>query len=139
MSNEAGLQADNVTPPTASSTPGVGVSCFSCSTTADTVDLYAADDRPYTGYFERYLSITADGGDIYVLFDDDSTNGIDQTVAHATSPVSATAETVPWLIKDGSIQSFRLDLDTHRYMHKKAVSGTPKLRIYPSSPKRYSK
>lgn len=139
MSNsEAAVQAENITPPTASATPGVGVSCFSCSTSADTVDLYQADDKPYLGYFDRYISLMADGGDIYILFDDDSTNGIDQTVAHATSPASATAETVPFLLKDGVEKPYRLTLGMHRYLHKKASSGTPKLRITPSSPPRYS-
>lgn len=135
----AGQQAENITPPTAGTTPGEGVTAISTTTAASTVDLYAAADRPYEGYFDRYISVMACSSDCYVLFDDDSTNGIDETVAHATLVTSGTAETVPWLLKDGVPQMFRLTKGSHRYMHLKAASGTPIIRIYPSSHKMYNK
>jgi len=132
-------QAENITPPTASATPGEGVTAISTSTTASTVDLYAADDRPYTGYFDRYVTFMSCGADCYILFDNDSTNGINESTTHASNLTTATTEAIPWLLKDGVPQSFRLNKDDHRYIHLKAASGTPTVRFYPSSHKLYNK
>lgn len=135
----AGQQAENITPPTASTTPGEGVTAISTTTTASTVDLYIGEDNPYKGYFDRYVTFMSCGADCYILFDNDSTNGISEATAHASSLTSATTEAVPWLLKDGVPQCFRLERGSHRYVHLKAASGTPIVRFYPSSHKTYSK
>ena len=133
--SESTRQAWNVQPPTGSATPGEGVTCLSTSTTASTVDLFNSSGLPNKGYFNRYLTITAEGADIYFLFDMSSSTTIDPTVSHGTSVSSATTTVVPALLKDGVSVSVRLDPNTHRYLHLKASSGTPLVRIYPSSEK----
>lgn len=131
--SESTRQAWNVLPPTGSATPGQGVTCLATSTTASTVDLFDANGAPYKGFFNRYLTITAEGADVYVLFDNAAGTVISQSVSHATSLTSATTTAVPAILKDGVSISVRLDPNTHRYLHLKAASGTPVVRIYPSS------
>lgn len=131
--SESTRQAWNVLPPTGSATPGQGVTCLSTTTTASTVDLFDANGLPYKGFFNRYLTITAEGADVYVLFSANSGTSINPTVSHASSLTTATSAVVPALLKDGVSVSVRLDPSSHRYLHLKASSGTPVVRIYPSS------
>lgn len=131
--SESTRQAWNVLPPTGSATPGQGVTCLSTTTTASTVDLFDANGVPYKGFFNRYVTITADGADVYFLFSNASGTTISQTVSHGSSLTSATTTAVPAILKDGVSVSVRLDPNTHRYLHLKASSGTPVVRIYPSS------
>lgn len=127
MFSQAGLQDVNVTPPTAGTTPGLHITSLATSTVSATYDL-----STFTDMFFRYLDITADGGKIYISFDNDSTGEIDQTVAGETI-AAGTTEAVPWPIRDGEVRSYRLHNVTHRYLHVKADTGTPYLRICGSS------
>jgi hypothetical protein len=136
--SEATRQAMNVTPATASATVGTGTSCFTTSTTASVIDLYAAADRPYENLYDCYLKIVADGANVYYAFSSASTPGIDETVGHATSPTSATTTAVPDLLVDGQPEWVRLTKGDHRYLHLKAASGTPKVRIRRSSQPKYN-
>jgi hypothetical protein len=130
--SDINAQADNVTPPISSATPGVGVTCFTASTTASSIDLYDANGNPYAGLYNRYLYIVSISADCYFLFSE-STVTIDESVGHASSITSATTTAVPWLLKDGVAQPIRLTGTSLRYLNLKAASGTPKVRLYPSS------
>lgn len=134
MSNYEQNQAAVVTPPTAGATPGAGITCIATDTTSRTYDLQA-----YTALFGRFVDFKADGGKVYFLLDNDSTGGLDQTVAGVagvtTAVADGTTEAVPWPLADGETLSCMLSPTAHRYLHVKASSGTPQLRIRPSSPK----
>lgn len=130
--SESTRQAWNVIPPVASATPGEGVTSLSTSTTASVVDLFDASGNPYKGYFFRYLTIIADGADVYFAFSSANTPSISNTVA-GVSVTAGTTTAVPAILKDGVAISVRLDSNSHRYLHLKAASGTPSVRIYPSS------
>lgn len=129
MTTEAERQAANVTPPMASATPAEGVTALATSTTSATFDLDS-----YPEFFGRYVDLKADGGKIYVVFDNDSTGSINESTTGA-SISAATTEATCWPITDGETLSVRLEKTTHRYLHVKAASGTPTLRIRTSSPR----
>jgi hypothetical protein len=117
--------ATYVTPPEASATVGKGITVLATSTASASTDLAPATNP---GLFNRYVDVVADGGKIYVCFDEDSTHAINEAT-------TGTTEATCWPLADGVPQSFVLDPTRHRYMHYKAASGTPTLRIRPSSPK----
>jgi hypothetical protein len=113
----------------ASTTPAEGVTALSTSTASATHDL-----NSYPEFFGRYVDLKADGGKIYVVFDTDSTGSINEATTGATV-ATATTEATCWPIADGETLSVRLEKTTHRYLHVKAASGTPTLRIRTSSPR----
>lgn len=123
MSGESERQAATISPPQASTTPATGNTAIATSTSSATIDLGS-----YPQFFGRYVALQADGGKIYVTFDDDSTGSIDETVTGATV-AAGTTEAVPWAIPDGTTLNVRLERTTHRYLHTKAAAGTPTLRI----------
>lgn len=128
MSTAAERQDANVSPPTASATPGVGVTCVQVPSASTLV----LDLDAYPGFFDRYLDFAADGGKVYVTFDDTSTGNID-TAAYGATLVAGTQKTHPWPIQDGEVRAYRLDKGAHRYLKARASTGTPLLRITPSS------
>lgn len=128
MSGEAERQAQNVTPPMASATPATGVTALATSTASATFDLGS-----YPAFFGRFVALQADGGKIYVVFDDDSTGSINEATTGA-SIAAGTTEAIPWAIPDGATLNVRLERTTHRYMHVKAASGTPTLRMRTTTP-----
>lgn len=134
--DESFRQASNVTPPTSSGTPGEGVTAIATTTSASTVDLWGGNAKPLNnpGYFDRYITIMACGADCYFLFSAASNVTIDNTIDEATVSAGTTVA-VPFLLKDGVPQSFRLNEDDHRYLNLKAATGTPIVRITPSSQK----
>src|SRR5687767_4250294 len=107
----------------ASATPAVGVTAIATSTASASVDLNA-----YPEFYGRYVDLQADGGKIYIVFDDDSTHSINEATT-GTTIATGTTEAIPWAIPDGTTISVRLEKTTHRYLHHKAASGTPTLRI----------
>lgn len=124
-------QDAHVTPPRAGTTPGKHVTCIATSTTSATHDMQA-----FTELYGRFLDIKADGGKIYVAFDDDSTGSISPaTPGGATGIASGTTEAVGWPIADGETLPVVLDPLVDKYMHVVAATGTPQLRIRGSSPK----
>lgn len=133
--SESTRQAWNVTPPTVSATPGEGVTVLTTTTTAAAVDLFDGSGVPYPGLFYRYLTITADGADVYFAFASANTPAIDPTAGNTAVGTGTTTGTCA-ILKDGVSISVRLDPNSHRYLHLKASSGTPKVRIYGSSQKR---
>lgn len=129
----AQVQDAYVTPPVASATPGVGVTCLATDTTSRTYDLDA-----FAGFYGPYVDFVADGGKIYFVLDEDATGAINESVAGAAGAATAiadgTTEAVPWPLNDGQVLPCILVKGKHRYLHVKAASGTPKLRIRASSP-----
>lgn len=134
MSSRTEVQAATVTPPTSGTTVGLHNTAIATETTSRTYDL-----STYTNLFDKYIDLKADGGTIYVSFDNDSTGSIDQTVkgtaSAATALADGTTEAVPWPIVDGETLPCILTPTKNRYLHVKAATGTPVLRIRPSSPK----
>lgn len=128
MSNEASRHAVNITPPMASATPAVGTTAIATSTASATVDF-----NSYPAFFGRYVALQADGGKIYVTFDDDATGSINESTT-GTTLSGGTTEAIPWAIPDGTTLNVRLERTTHRYMHHKAATGTPTLRIRTTTP-----
>jgi DNA-binding beta-propeller fold protein YncE len=128
MSNEADRQAQNVTPPFASATPAEGTTAIATSTSSASIDF-----NDYPAFFGRYVALQADGGKIYVTFDDDSTHSINEATTGSTL-ANGTTEAIPWAIPDGTTLNVRLERTTHRYLHHKAASGTPTLRIRTTTP-----
>lgn len=128
MANEADRQAQNVSPPQASATPATGNTAIATSTSSATVDF-----NDYPQFFGRYVALQADGGKIYVTFDDDSTGSINETTT-GTTLAGGTTEAIPWAIPDGTTLNVRLERTTHRYLHHKAATGTPTLRIRTTTP-----
>lgn len=129
---EADRQANNVIAPIASATVGTGTICLTTTTSSAAVDLYDTNGIPRQMLYNRYLSFCADGGDIYITFSSSGAITIDKTAGGATVALGSLA-TIPWLLKDGVPQAFRLMDDQVRYLYTQAASGTPKLRISPSS------
>jgi hypothetical protein len=113
-----------VTPPMAGAVVGENITVLATSTASASTDLGPTTNP---GLFNRFVDVVADGGKIYVVFDNDSTHAIDETT-------TGTTEATCWPLADGVPQSFVLDPTRHRYIHYKAASGTPTLRIRPSSP-----
>lgn len=128
MSGEAERQSANVSPPQASATPATGTTALATSTASATIDL-----NDYPAFFGRYVALQADGGKIYVAFDDDSTGSINETTTGATI-AAGTTEAIPWAIPDGTTLNVRLERTTHRYLHTKAATGTPTLRLRTTTP-----
>lgn len=124
MNKTADLAA-HVTAPEASATVGRGITVIATSTASAQTDLAPATNP---GLFNRYVDIVADGGKIYVSFDDDTGHALNEAT-------TGTTEATCWPLADGVPQSFILDPVKHRYLNHKAASGTPTLRIRPSSPK----
>lgn len=122
-------QDADVTPPTVGSTPGLNITSLATTTTSATHDLQA-----FAEMFGRFLNFTADGGTIYVAFSATDTGPIDENVSD-TSVANGTEPRAVWPIRDGEVTAFRLTAASHRYLHVKAASGTPKLRICGSSPR----
>ncbi len=73
----------------------------------------------------HYLTLMADGGDIYIALNNADAGSIDETATGAGA-------TVPWKLEDSVPQHFRL-VDNFYWLIHKAASGTPKLRVYLSS------
>lgn len=128
MSTEAERQANNVTPPQASATPAVGTTAIATSTSSASIDF-----NSYPQFYGRWVALQADGGKIYVTFDDDSTHAINEATT-GTTLADGTTEAIPWAIPDGTTLNVRLERTTHRYLHHKAASGTPTLRIRTTTP-----
>lgn len=85
----------------------------------------------------NYLTICADGGDVYCFFkstgDDASAGG---TISSAASATGSTQRA--WLLKDGMPQHFRITRNpsTQAYrtrMYHVCTAAAKKIRIYPSS------
>jgi hypothetical protein len=132
MESEATRQVNNVIAPVASATPGAGVMCITTAITAAAVDLYDSNGNPRPDLYCRYLTLMADGDDIYVAFSATDAPAIDKTAGGATVALGSLA-TIPWLLKNGVPQRVRLPYTSLRYLHTQAAANTPKLRILPSS------
>jgi hypothetical protein len=132
MESEGTRQLNNVLPPRASATPGLGVTAITVTTSASVVDLYEASDNQIgNNLFERYLTVVADGADVYWATSMLSSTVIDPTV-NGTTVSAGTTAVVPGLLKNGVPVRIRLDVNYDRYLCFKGV-GSATVRIYPSS------
>lgn len=129
---EAGRQAENVWPPFASTTPGTGVTAIATTTADLVVDLWDSNGNPYSGFYNRYVSIVSCGADCYWTLSDATTPTISEAVT-GTTVAAGTTKAVPDILKDGVPQAFRIDDSSIRYLHLKAATGTPIVRLRPSS------
>lgn len=131
MTTEVERQYANNIGPIASAIPGFGTAAITTSTTAAVVDLQLLPGNKYSLH-NRYIELQADGGDIYIAFSSDGVPVIDETAGNTTL-ATGTLATVPWKLVSNTSMRIRCEKDTYRYLHVKAASGTPKLRIRPAS------
>lgn len=128
--SEATRQANNVTPPTSSATPGVGVTAIATTTAAVSLDLFQTATQPYEGFFDRYVELMAVGADILFSF---SATAVTIALAAGTTISGSTSATQPSFLINGIPRPYRLNKTDHRFLNIKASSGTPILIITPSS------
>lgn len=132
MDSPATLQSDNVTPPTGVTTPGDGITVLTVATTADSFDLYDANGVPYPGFFDRYITLTADGGKLWYSFTD-ATQTVNEAITSTTTVAAGTTAVTCQVLNDGLSATVRLTEGTHRWLNVKSASGTIKLRVHGSS------
>jgi len=134
MSTEE-LQAANIIPPRAGQLYAVAVSTtpgsVDMSTIGPTVTNMGASGTSSTGCLNRYVTIFAEGGDLYVV-----TGPSSASVTGANAPVAATngknAAGVAWKIASGTYQSFRFTGGYDNWLGFVA-SGAGQMRVAPSS------
>lgn len=80
-----------------------------------------------------YLTIQADGADIYYALDSVNTGTINDTAATAAGSPMAFGTTAPVVIKNGLSAEVRIARDVDRYLLLKTATGTATARIYASS------
>jgi hypothetical protein len=115
--NNAIVQAANVVPPTKD-----GMNVLSVTTTGAATDLDGA------GWFDEYITLQADGGDVYVLFAASTT-----LAAALDDTATGTGATVCAVIQNGTERSYRLRRGAHKALGYKTATGTAKLRVFISS------
>ncbi len=126
---EATRQSDYITPPRKGSISVVAVTSTSSATTMATYGQTAWGDGTANGpsYGSHYWSFQADGGDVYIAFDD-LTLTVDNT---ATGALAATACIK---IPVNTTLQVKLNPATDVFIAVKTASGTATLRIWQSSP-----
>lgn len=136
MSGSIEQEAANVIPPCLNivSAAGIPEQCnlmaLPITTTSTIFDLNANLTAWRKGHF---LTLHADGGDVYLAFSKVNAGTVDNTIT------TAKAVTLCWRIPSGQSQSFRLPpidspLDTaYQYIIAKTAAGTATLRGYVSS------
>lgn len=81
-----------------------------------------------------YLTIQADGGDVYYATNDTDAGTIDDTATTAAGGTLAFVATAPVLIKNGAREEIRIARDVDRYLLLKCPSGSTAIaRIFASS------
>lgn len=81
----------------------------------------------------NYLTVYADGGDVYCFF---KSTGADSAAAGTISKTSVAGTDRSWLIPNGQERHFRLTKDTTGWktrMYHVCSAAAKKIRIYPSS------
>ncbi len=125
MSSTVELEAANIIAPVLN---GAGrralnrIAAIATSTSSARTDLSTLISDVGDGH---YLTLMADGGDIYIAFNNADAGSIDETATGAGA-------TVPWKLEDSVPQHFRIVENFYWAIHK-AASGAPKLRVYLSS------
>lgn len=125
MSSAVEIEAANIIAPVLN---GAGVharnriAAIATSTSSAVTDLTSLISDVGKGH---YLTFMADGGDIYVAFNNANSGSIDETATGA-------GVTIPWKLEDSLPQHFRI-VENYTYIITKAATGTPKLRVYVSS------
>jgi hypothetical protein len=81
-----------------------------------------------------YLTIQADGGDVYYATNSTNAGTIDDTASTAAGSTMAFGATAPVLIKNGAAAEVRVARDVDRFLLLKCPSGSTAIaRIYASS------
>lgn len=125
-------QAMNVTPPRLGKVATQAVD--STSRVYDLTALALGDATWKDGVKDfLYLTIKADGADIYFVLGPNNGGTINDTAAVAAGSPMAFAATSCDLIKNGDRAELRIARDVDRYLYLKTASGTAIARIYASS------
>ena len=106
--------------------------------TARAYDLTALDLGGYAASGGRrnevFLTLFADGGDVYYQLASVATASLDDTAVIAAAGTLAYANTYAMKLPSGAAQSFRINRNVDKYLQVKTSSGTATLRFFASSP-----
>lgn len=130
MSEEATRQSDNIVP------PRTKVWVQLVDSTSRVYDLTAQNlgttyDASHTTYV--FLTIQADGADIYYCFDNVNSRTLDETAATAAGGAPSFPTTACLKCPDGQERSYRIQRNLDLYLYLKTSTGTGRARIYASS------
>jgi len=126
MSSEAERQAVNVTPASASDTPGTGRTILAATTSAANTTIPDA-------LFHRYVDIRAKGDEIWVALGPSTMANVDKTKAGGATFAAGTDDQNGRPMADGEIWSVRLDPALHATISWQANATNSKLIVEPSS------
>ncbi len=114
-------EAANIIPPLLNTSLKVRQGAIAVTTTTGGVDVGATLSKGKDGHF---VTLHADGGDVYFAFNDSATGTLDETQVTGTG--------VCQKIPSGQDRSFRL-VGAFTFIRVKTASGTATLRYYLSS------
>lgn len=135
MSSNAEEQSANVQPPRRGATLALTVD--STARAYSLTSLALGGFTPDPGNKRRaevYLTLFADGGDVYYHLADTNTVNLDDTAVIAAGGTLAFANTYAFKLPSGAAHSFRIDRSQDTYLHVKTSAGSATLRFFASSP-----
>lgn len=127
-------QLNNVLPPRVQKIWVQAVDATSRAYDLTALNLGDVYNAPHSIYV--YLTMRAEGGDVYFGFDSVNTDTIDDTAAitAGTTPSSTNFTTTScWVIPNGQTVRMRILRNVDKYLYLKTSTGTAKCRIYASS------
>jgi hypothetical protein len=83
---------------------------------------------------EVFLTLFADGGDVYYYFASDNTATVDDTAVVAAGGTLAYANGYAMKLPSGAAHSVRINRATDKYLQVKTSAGSATLRLFASSP-----
>lgn len=126
-------QAMNVVPPRLDKVAAQAVDSTSRAYDITALALGGATWKPGVKDF-LYLTIQADGADVYYALDSVNTGTISDTASTAAGSTMAFGATAPALIKNGAAAEVRVARDVDRFLLLKCAGGSTAIaRIYASS------
>jgi hypothetical protein len=132
MTDRATSQADNIVPPRKGATWAVDVDSTARRYLLTALTLgrkYEPGRRD-----DIYVTLQADGADVFFVFSDSSTVTLDDTAAQAAGNADAAfAATYGAKIVSGTESHYRISRALDQYIHIKTSSGTGVLRMWASS------
>lgn len=123
---EAHRQLTNPSPPTASATPGIGVTILVATTTA-------ANAVVPSKLFHRYVDLVAKGDEIWVSLGAAAALNVDKSKAGGATFALGTNVQNGVPIADGQRLRVRLDPTLHAQISWQANAANSKLLVYPTS------
>lgn len=114
------------------------VLALTVDSTARAYDLTALDFGGFTATGGRrnevFLTLFADGGDVYYYFSSDSSATVDDTAVVAAAGTLAYANGYAMKLPSGAAHSVRIIRSLDKYLQVKTSAGSATLRFFASSP-----